>query len=170
MAIAERLNTLDDDALQAALVNCCAARKWVERMAAARPFATDAEVLAAAAQIWWELDRDDWLEAFAGHPKIGDVEALRSRFAETRAWASDEQSGVAGAGDEVLRELARLNGTYEERFGYIFIVCATGKSAAEMLALLQERLPHEADAELRIAAGEQLKITEIRLRKLASNP
>jgi 2-oxo-4-hydroxy-4-carboxy-5-ureidoimidazoline decarboxylase len=122
----------------------------------------------AAEQAWWDLSRQDWLEAFAAHPKIGDLDALRAKFATTAAWAAGEQSGVAGAPEEVLCELAASNRLYEETFGYIFIVCATGKTAAEMLELLRQRLGNQPDAELAVAAAEQWKITRLRLEKLAS--
>ncbi len=110
----------------------------------------------------------DWLEAFAAHPRIGDVDALRAKFAATAAWASGEQAGVAGASESTLRALAEGNRDYEAKFGHIFIVCATGKTADEMLGLLRERLANEPDAELAVAAAEQAKITAIRLRKLLS--
>jgi 2-oxo-4-hydroxy-4-carboxy-5-ureidoimidazoline decarboxylase len=123
-------------------------------------------VYAAADAIWLKLDRADWLEAFTHHPKIGDMDSLRAKFATTKEWAAGEQSGVNAANEEVLRGLADGNREYEQRFGHIFIVCATGKSAQEMLTLLRARLHNEADKELRIAAGEQAKITRIRLEKL----
>ncbi|REK10945.1 MAG: 2-oxo-4-hydroxy-4-carboxy-5-ureidoimidazoline decarboxylase [Planctomycetota bacterium] len=167
MAIAERINALNAAEATTAMTNCCAAQKWIEAMMACRPFDDDEHVLARAEAIWRQLDGDAWREAFAAHPKIGDLDSLRARFADTRAWAGDEQAGVTGADEEVLRQLARLNGEYENRFGHIFIVCATGKSAAEMLAILQSRIDNAPDKELRIAAEEQLKITLIRLRKLA---
>ena len=137
-------------------------------MAAARPFASDEQLLAAAGEIWNRLAPEDCLEAFAAHPRIGDVGALQAKFAATRAWASAEQAGVAAASQDVLQRLLALNREYEWRFGYIFIVCATGKTANEMLAILESRLPNEPLAELRVAAAEQLKITQIRLRKLDS--
>jgi OHCU decarboxylase len=168
MSMVEPLNDLDDASLEAALTRCCAARRWVLEMAAARPFLSDEELLTKAAEIWSRLGREDWLQAFAGHPRIGDVEALHSKFAETRAWASGEQASVARASEEVLQRLLTLNHRYEERFGYIFIVCAIGKSAEEMLAILERRLHNDEGTELRTAAAEQLKITLIRLRKLAS--
>jgi len=114
------------------------------------------------------MEKADMLEAFSHHPEIGsDLAALRQRFASTAAWSSAEQAGVAGADDATLEALRDGNVRYRERFGYVFLVCATGKSAAEMLALLQARLPHDADTELRVAAGEQAKITRLRLEKLS---
>lgn len=113
-----------------------------------------------------QLDRDDWLEAFSHHPRIGDAASLRQRFgARSGAWSEGEQSAAAGADDAVLAALADANRRYEQRFGYVFIVCATGKSAEEMLALLEARLGNPAEQELAIAAAEQRKITRLRLEK-----
>lgn len=151
---------------RADLLRCCGATRWVEAMLGRRPFADQSSMLAAAEDSFRGLRRDDWLEAFAHHPRIGDLDGLRARFASTRAWAAGEQAGAASADEDVLRALATGNQEYEERFGHIFIVCATGKTAAEMLGLLQERLPNPPETELRIAAGEQEKITRLRLLKL----
>ena len=136
-------------------------------MAAARPFSDGSQLTNRGAELWWSLDREDWLEAFSHHPRIGeDPEALRVRYANTASWSSGEQSGMAAASDEILQALAAGNRAYGERFGYVFLVCASGKSAAEMLAILQSRIDNEPSAELRIAAGEQAKITVLRLAKL----
>jgi allantoinase len=164
--LAKLISDGDCDATRSNLLKCCASSRWVGVILAARPFADDAALLEAAARYWWELDRDDWLEAFAAHPKIGDIDSLRAKFANTRQWAGGEQAGVAEASEVVLQRLAKLNDEYEKKFGYIFIVCATGRSADEMLAILESRLPNDADTEIKIAAGEQLKITELRLQKL----
>ena len=162
-----KLNGLPEPEARAALVRCCGSTAWVEGMLAGRPFATEAALLAAAERIESEMTRADWLEAFGHHPRIGqDIESLRRRFAATADWSAGEQAGVSAAGEATLRGLADGNRAYESRYGYIFIVCATGKSADEMLALLQARLHNDPDAELRIAAGEQAKITRIRLGKL----
>jgi 2-oxo-4-hydroxy-4-carboxy-5-ureidoimidazoline decarboxylase len=104
------------------------------------------------------------------HPRIGDVSKLREKYKATATWSSQEQRGVQEASEEVLQGLADGNREYEARFGFIFLVCATGKSAGEMLALLRERMNNEPEAELRIAAGEQAKITRIRLEKLLTSP
>ena len=131
-----------------------------------------AELLELSEWAFDGLEREDWLEAFAGHPKIGDLDALRRKLgvAAERAdaeLAGSEQIGTARAADDVLRALHRGNRRYEQRFGYIFIVCATGKSADEMLGLLEARLENDSERELEIAAGEQRKITHLRLEKLA---
>lgn len=142
---------------------CCGSSRWVERMLARRPFGTPRAALAAARDEWFALAPADWLEAFAAHPKIGDREALRHRFAETRDLAAREQAGVDGAPDDLLTALATENDAYQDRFGYIFIVCATGLTAAQMLGLLRARLGNDPTTELRIAAEEQATITALRL-------
>jgi OHCU decarboxylase len=167
MSIATTLNAMEEPIARAALTNCCAADAWINRMLAQRPFADDDAVLAAAAAVAATLVEADWLEAFAAHPLIGDVETLRNRFAATRNLAAGEQSGVDGANEAVLSELAAMNRQYAERFGFIFIVFATGKSAAEMLDLLKVRIGNTRSEELKNAAAEQLHITRLRLQKLA---
>ena len=162
-----QLNQLAQTDAERALRACCASRVWVAKMLEQRPFPTSDSVFTAAAQIWAELRRSDTLEAFRGHPKIGEsLAALRERFATTAHWSSQEQARVVGAKDELLEELQQLNVAYEQRFGYIFIVCATGKSAEEMRDLLKARMHHSPEQELRVAAEEQAKITRIRLEKL----
>jgi 2-oxo-4-hydroxy-4-carboxy-5-ureidoimidazoline decarboxylase len=152
---------------RAALRRCCGSGRWVERMLARRPFGSAAAMRRAARDAWAGLDRADTLEAFAHHPAIGDdLAALRAKFAETAAWSNDEQAGVALADERTLVELQAANREYRERFGYVFLVCATGKTAAEMLAALRARLPNDPDDELAIAAAELAKITELRLEKL----
>ena len=125
-------------------------------------------MLEEAEEIWYECSEDDWKEAFAHHPKIGNVESLTKKFASTAEWASGEQSGVDAGSKETIEALAEGNRLYEEKFAYIFIVCATGKSAAEMLELLQGRLQNKPGVEIKIAAAEQNKITKLRLEKLLS--
>lgn len=161
-----QLNALADEEARVKLTRCCGATAWVREMVARRPFADVAQLLQAADDIWWRLTPADWLEAFTHHPKIGDLSSLRAKFADTQSWAAGEQASVQQASEAVLQRLATGNSAYEAKFGYIFIVCATGKSAPEMLALLEERLPNDPDSELHIAAEEQRKITQIRLHKL----
>jgi 2-oxo-4-hydroxy-4-carboxy-5-ureidoimidazoline decarboxylase len=160
------LNAWREPEARAALLRCCGARRWAEGMAARRPFAGEAELFAAAREVWRGLARTDWLEAFAAHPRIGDREASAGRVAGTSAWSAQEQGGVAGAPQGTLRALAEGNRRYEARFGHTFIICATGRTAAEMKALLEERLSNDPDEELLVAAGEQEKITLLRLQKL----
>jgi allantoinase len=164
----DRLNGLAEPDARAELLRCCGSARWTDHVSGLRPFATAASLFDAAERACQGLDRYDWLEAFAAHPKIGDVAALRAKFAATAAWASGEQAGIAGASETTLRALAEGNRDYEAKFGHIFIVCATGKTADEMLGLLRARLANEPAAELAIAAAEQAKITAIRLRKLLS--
>jgi 2-oxo-4-hydroxy-4-carboxy-5-ureidoimidazoline decarboxylase len=164
----QRINEMSGSELEEALTRCCGSRQWVDAMIAARPFATPEALFEASDRIWCSLPQDAWLEAFSHHPKIGDVESLRSKFATTRDWASQEQSGAQDASEEMLTALAKNNQRYEARFGFIFIVCATGKTASEMLSLLTDRLENQPDTELKIAAGEQLKITRLRLEKWLS--
>jgi 2-oxo-4-hydroxy-4-carboxy-5-ureidoimidazoline decarboxylase len=163
------LDALPPAEARAEFRRCCGSARWVERMIAARPFFDRQRLFATAEDTWNHLDPEDWREAFTHHPKIGDKEALRARFADTRQWALGEQAGAAQASEEVLDALARGNQAYEARFGHIFIVCATGKTAAEMLGLLHDRLGNDPDTELRIAAGEQAKITRLRLEKLLAS-
>jgi allantoicase len=161
------LNALSIEDARAALLRCCGATRWAGWMLAQRPFASTDALFKAAAGVWTQMEKADIVEAFAHHPEIGgDLAALQRRFPTTAAWSTTEQSGVSDADRATLEALRDGNAAYRERFGYLFIVCATGKSAPEMLALLRARLGNEPDAELRIAAGEQAKITRLRLEKL----
>jgi 2-oxo-4-hydroxy-4-carboxy-5-ureidoimidazoline decarboxylase len=164
----EKINSWTKTEAEGAFLRCCGALRWAEQLAACRPFLTEQDLSNAAERIWQGLGRDDWLEAFAAHPKIGDQSSLRAKFSNTAAWSTAEQAGLVGVADAVLQALAQGNRLYEEKFGYIFIVCATGKNAGEMLALLEKRLKNDPDKELLIAAGEQAKITQLRLQKLCS--
>jgi 2-oxo-4-hydroxy-4-carboxy-5-ureidoimidazoline decarboxylase len=143
------------------LLACCGSSRWVREMLATRPFESQLNLEARAIQTWWLLDPNDWLEAFSKHPKIGEK-------GKVSQWSAQEQSGMNAAAEQVAERLAALNREYFDKFGFIFIVCATGKSAAEMLSLLEARLPNQKEDELRIAAAEQDKITILRLRKLFS--
>ena len=162
----DQLNRLDDAAARAAIERCCGAGRWVDAVCVARPFADREALFAASARAFGALERADWLEAFAHHPRIGDRDSLRAKYASTAAWAGEEQRGAAAAAESTLAALTDGNRTYEERFGYIFIVCATGKSADEMLRLLHGRVANPPERELRNAAEEQMKITKLRLEKL----
>lgn len=166
----ERLNKLELEKLEGEFTRCCGSSRWVQQMLARRPFESNDELFRAANEIWWSLSESDWKEAFSHHPKIGDIESLRKKFAGTANWASNEQAGTSSASEETLEHLAEGNRLYEERFGYIFIVCATGKSADEMLATLKSRLPNSPDDEIEIAAVEHAKISRLRLEKLLKAP
>ena len=162
----DTLNSLAPQVCRAELLKCCGSARWAERMAAARPFDGINSMLESADKIWWELDAEDWLEAFSHHPKIGEKRAAVVQSAEAARWSEQEQSAARTVEEETRAELLALNRAYEERFGFIFIVCATGKTGEEMLALLKERLRNDKDTELRIAVEEQRRITHLRLRKL----
>jgi 2-oxo-4-hydroxy-4-carboxy-5-ureidoimidazoline decarboxylase len=160
------LNALPPPTRAEALATCCGATAWVATLNQQFPLASADALYEAAERTWHNLTEADWREAFAHHPKIGDVSALREKFASTATWAAGEQGAVNQASLETLEALAAGNAAYERKFGYIFIVCATGKSAAEMLALLQARLPNDPSQEIHVAMREQAKITRLRLQKL----
>jgi allantoicase len=162
------LNEWPHERAKAALARCCGASRWVEGMLQKRPFGSAGELYAAATETWKALEPADFIEAFSHHPDIGaDPDALRARFAQTASWSVAEQSGVGSATRETLEALRDANGRYRARFGYGFIVCATGKSASEMLTIVRARLEHAPERELAVAAGEQATITRLRLEKLA---
>ena len=160
------LNSLSPNQAEAEFLKCCGSKNWARQVTSARPFASLEELMTEADRIWWSLDQQDWLEAFHSHPKIGEKKAAAPTAVEAQHWSEDEQSGLRNSAQQTLDALAKLNRTYEEKFGFIFIVCASGKSSEEMLAILHDRLKNNAAEELRIAAAEQAKITQLRLRKL----
>jgi OHCU decarboxylase len=153
------LNALDASTAAGALQRCCGSSRWARRMAAARPFTSLDQLAARADAVWSDLKPQDWLEAFAAHPEIG-------AGGEVEKWSTEEQSGVSDAGAQTRRRLADANRQYRARFGYIFIVCASGKTGDQMLARLEARLRHDPDDELGVAAEEQRQITQLRLAKL----
>ena len=160
------LNALPAAEADAAFLACCGSTRWAREMASRRPFGDAAALAAAADEAWWSLDPEDWDEAFRAHPRIGERKAAPSQGARAAAWSSQEQAGAAAAGEDVAAALAEGNHAYEARFGRIYIVCATGKTAEEMLAILRARLANDDATELRAAAAEQAKITRLRLEKL----
>ena len=164
MTVAE-LDRLPEPEAKAELMKCCGSSAWAEAMAAGRPYGTRAAVLGAADRLWAGLGKRDRLEAFDHHPRIGEKQ-LREKFGATAQWAGQEQSGVKTATEDVLAALEKGNRDYEKRFGHIFLVCATGKTAHEMLAILERRLANPPDAEFDEACAEQGKITRLRLEKL----
>jgi len=149
-----------------ALLCCCSSRNWANKMAQSRPFGSLEAMHNVATQIWEDLKVQDWLEAFEHHPRIGDRQALAARFASTRNWSANEQVGVEKAEEDILDRLASGNEKYSQRFGYVFLVCATGKSALEMLNLLEARINNSPEEELQIAQQEQQKIMLLRLDKM----
>jgi len=160
------LNELTSELAEAELLKCCGSTRWAQSMAGVRPFHSLAELLTKADNLWWSLSEEDWLEAFRAHPKIGEKKAAAAQSTQAQNWSADEQSGTAGAAAATMKALADGNLEYERRFGFIYIVCATGKSSEEMLTILKERLQNDSQAELRNAAEEQRKITRLRLEKL----
>ena len=160
------LNSLTADEAARELLQCCGSNRWATEMAKSRPYPSMEAVITRANEVWWSLDRNDWLEAFRSHPKIGAKKAAEKVSAQSQHWSGQEQAGVANASDATIDSLATLNRAYEQKFGFIFIICASSKTSDEMLSALRERLQHEPHVELPIAAAEQSKITSLRLKKL----
>ena len=157
-------NNLDKETAAEKLFSCCGSSKWVSLMMKDFPFESGKLMVEKATVAWFnECEKEDWLESFTHHPKIGDKKSLSEKF------ASKEQESVASASDEIIEALAKANKEYEKKFGFIFIVCATGKSAIEMLQLLNERLKNDKETELNIAMSEQHKITLLRFQKIIDN-
>ena len=161
------LNILSKDKLKEELFKCCGSLTWVNRMLPFFPAEDLVELLEDAEEQWYNCNDEDWREAFAHHPKIGDMESLKKKFSTT-AWESNEQGAIRTASEQTLRALTDGNKKYEDKFGYIFIVCATGRSAEEMLSILEVRLNNKPEDEIKIAMEEQNMITKIRLEKLLS--
>lgn len=162
----EELNKSGKQEVFDAFFKCCGCTIWAKNLVDFRPFKNKEDLFRLSDMIWTSCDDEEVMEAFSHHPKIGDIKSLEKKFASTKEWASGEQSGVNVATPKVLQELADANEEYEKKFGYIFIVCATGKTADEMLNLLKIRILNEPENEIRIAKAEQNKITHIRLEKL----
>jgi OHCU decarboxylase len=158
------LNTLSRDRAAELFTACCGASRWVSAMVMRRPYANVDEMLNVADDVWRDLEPADWLEAFAHHPRIGEQESAAPRGNIATVWSASEQAGVSMTQDRA--RLAAINEEYEQRFGFIYIVCAAGRSADELMSIGQARLRNDANLELRIAANEQRKITALRLRKL----
>jgi len=161
------INMMNEVDASHAFMQCCTSSAWVAKMVASRPYTDLDSLFDAANQHWVGLAETDYLEAFDGHPKIGDVSSLMKKYANTKTLAAGEQSGMDVADEATIVALSRGNDDYQAKFGFIFIVCATGKSAAQMNALLQGRIGNERNTELSNAAEEQRKIFHIRLNKFA---
>ena len=163
----EEFNQLKPGEAKVELLKCCGSERWVDKMIESFPFRNSDTLFQKANDIWYkECNEKDWREAFKYHPKIGDLKSLKEKYTSTKDWAAGEQSGVESAAQETIENLARVNSDYEQKFGYIFIVCATGKNANEMLQLAQARLKNSLEIEIHLAMAEQQKITLIRLQKL----
>jgi 2-oxo-4-hydroxy-4-carboxy-5-ureidoimidazoline decarboxylase len=176
-AAVARLDALSQAELRLLLAPCCGSKGWLDYLVSRRPYRSASRFFAMTERAADGMEPEDWLEAFKHHPRIGDLASLRAKYtvaagsgpSQHERWAQGEQSAVGGADDGVLEALAAGNERYEQRFGFRYIVCATGKSAAEMLGLLRARLSNDRGSELAIAAGEQRKITQLRLEKLLAS-
>jgi len=157
-------NKADEATAFDAMIACCGAKRWASAIVAQRPIDSVAGLSEAADRVWSTMDEADWMEAFACHPRIGERKSAHAG-AKSVAWSKQEQSSAAIAAEDVLAEIAEGNARYEERYGFTYIVCATGKSAGEMLAILTRRLGSDRETELREAAEQQRQITQIRLGK-----
>ncbi len=171
------LNACEPTAAERSFLQCCGSKRWARLMTEARPFADVKTAIARGETTWDSLDASDWLEAFAAHPQIGAGTATAALSAGTpgpaagvdpRNWSGQEQAGMAHAADSTRRRLETANAAYAARFGYIFIICATGRTAGEMLDALEQRMQHDPASELRVAAGEQRRILALRLAKLVA--
>ncbi len=160
-----RWNRLRTEEAVREILPCCGSTNWAAGMASKRPLPNEAAVIAASDVTWRSLGASDWLEAFQSHPRIGESRVERAAPAQSSAWSAQEQRKVSTAGDAIKLALAQGNRDYEQKFGRIFIVCATGKSASEILEILRHRLQNDEAAELRQAAEEQRQIMHIRLKK-----
>ena len=160
-----RLNRLSREDACAELLKCCGSTRWAREVSALKPFWDVTQVIIIGYRVWSELSKEDWLEAFRAHPKIGETKAKAAVTEQERRWSEGEQARAQEASDATRAALALANREYEERFGFIFIICASARTAEEILAALRERMKNERDAELRVAADEQWNITELRLKK-----
>jgi OHCU decarboxylase len=160
-----RWNNLPSDDAAREVLDCCGSSAWARQLAERRPFPDESSLIAASDQIWNGLQPADWEEAFSKHPRIGERKALKAASTQSAVWSSEEQQSAAGASEEIQSAVVEANRAYEERFGRIFIICATGRSANGMLEILRSRMHNDEATELRVSTEEQREITNIRLRK-----
>ncbi|HUB17748.1 MAG TPA: 2-oxo-4-hydroxy-4-carboxy-5-ureidoimidazoline decarboxylase [Acidobacteriaceae bacterium] len=160
-----RWNALPQKEAAEEILSCCGSQQWARELVRLRPFADSAGLFAASDRVWWNLGQQDWDEAFRSHPRIGERKAPATATTQSAAWSSQEQNGIQAGEVTALAEIAALNADYEAQFGRVFLACATGRSATEMLAMLKCRLGNDAATELREAAEQQRQITQLRLRK-----
>lgn len=163
--VLDRWNHLPTQEAVEQVLPCCGSARWARELASRRPLPHETSLLAASDEIWNSLGGQDWAEAFAKHPRIGERKAPAVASPQSASWSEQEQKNVASAGEDVQEALAQANRDYERRFGRVFIVCAAGKSGSEILDILRRRLQDDDAAELREAAEEQRKITNLRLKK-----
>jgi 2-oxo-4-hydroxy-4-carboxy-5-ureidoimidazoline decarboxylase len=168
MSVLVRWNLLSAEEATQEILACCGSEAWAHQLVARRPILDASSLVAASDEIWGRLSPEDWLQAFSKHPRIGERKAPAEAASTSAIWSAQEQQSVAAAGESIQAALAQGNLKYEQRFGRVFIVCATGKSAAEMLEILSMRLRNDGATELHEAAEEQRKITNIRLKKWLS--
>lgn len=161
----EFLNNLNQSDAELWFSQCCAAPKWYQEMAIARPFRDLEQMRSVAKELWLQCSDQDFLTAFEAHPMIGDVNSLRAKYAATKSIASNEQQGTTQANEDTLQALATINQEYLDKHGFIFIICATGLSANTMLDTLMKRIKNSTAREIQLAAAEQIKITLLRLEK-----
>lgn len=162
----DKINKATIEQIYRTFESCCCAPKWIENMISARPFVQGNDLLVASDNCFLQLTEADYIEAFKGHPQIGNLQTLHDKYANTSDSARHEQSGMSDADQLVIEEMHSLNIKYLQKFGFIFIVCASGKSAQQMLDLIKSRINNDRQKELSIAANEQAKITHLRLEKL----
>jgi 2-oxo-4-hydroxy-4-carboxy-5-ureidoimidazoline decarboxylase len=155
-----------DDELRTRLRSCCAAETWVEHMIAGRPYRSEAALYAASDHATLALGADGLAQALAGHPRIGDAAPAHGGDRRSAAWSRGEQAGVATADASLLSDLAAANAEYERRFGHVYLVCASGRGAAELLAICRSRLDNDPETERGVVLGELAKINQLRLAKL----
>jgi 2-oxo-4-hydroxy-4-carboxy-5-ureidoimidazoline decarboxylase len=163
-----RWNSLPLEEAANEILSCCGSKTWAQGMATRRPFSDVTTLLAASDETWGNLTAADWMEAFRSHPRIGESRPVKAASTMSQSWSAQEQRQVAAAGEDSKTAMADANRKYEERFGHIFIVCATGKTAPEILEILQRRLRNDEHSELREAAEQQRQITNLRLTKWLS--
>lgn len=162
-SVLEQWNRADSRPATDAMMACCASRRWAEAMVAERPMMSASALSEAANRIWTAMGEADWLEAFAAHPRIGERKPAASK--QSAAWSEQEQAGTTGAGDDTMRQLAEFNARYEQQFGFTYIICASSKSADDMLTTLKRRLGNDRNTELKEAAEQQRQILQLRLGK-----
>ena len=150
----EEFNSMTPKEARNELFKCCGSNHWADNVIKHFPFQSIESLKQTSDKIWWECSKEDWLEAFSHHPKIGQ-KTLDKKFESTKSWAENEQSGTKNADEKILQNLIRVNNIYENKFGFIFIICATGKTAGVMMALLNERIDNDSEKEIKIAAQEQ---------------
>jgi allantoicase len=165
----EQINNLPAAAARKALLDCCGSITWADQIISQRPFTTDAKLFESAEKIWAQLDPKEWLRAIRQHPPIGSKRRNSKQSGTARKWSTGEQSAAQTSSPETLAVLHAANQAYHATFGYVFLICATGKSGDEILQSLRQRLANDPDRELRVAADEMRKIIRLRLEKLLSS-